>query len=136
VLSRLVSEREAPTFIRSDNGPEFDSIVTLEWFTDEGTGTALIEPRLSHASRARKEVPKCIFNVRASNGPDGARRRRRQGHSLKLRLVRRSCIGHLTHPSSVVGLGAGIAVSGSAASRRLRPMLLFVLAPSAFNIST
>jgi putative transposase len=44
VLSRLVSERGAPMFIRSDNGPEFVSRAILKWVTDEGIATALIDP--------------------------------------------------------------------------------------------
>jgi putative transposase len=39
VLSRLVSERGAPKFLRSDNGPEFVSRALLKWI-----GTALIDP--------------------------------------------------------------------------------------------
>jgi len=44
VLSRLVSERGAPTFLRSDNGPEFVSKALLSWIIAQGIGTALIEP--------------------------------------------------------------------------------------------
>ena len=44
VLSRLVSERGAPTFLRSDNGPEFVSKALLSWIVAQGIGTALIEP--------------------------------------------------------------------------------------------
>jgi putative transposase len=44
VLSRLVSERGAPTFLRSDNGPEFVSKALLSWIVEQGIGTALIEP--------------------------------------------------------------------------------------------
>ena len=44
VLSRLVSARVAPTFLRSDNGPEFVSKTLLAWITAQGIGTALIEP--------------------------------------------------------------------------------------------
>ena len=44
VLSRLVSERGAPTFLRSDNGPEFVSKALLSWIIGQGIGTALIEP--------------------------------------------------------------------------------------------
>jgi putative transposase len=42
VLSRLVSARGAPTFLRSDNGPEFVS--KAAWIVAQGIGTALIEP--------------------------------------------------------------------------------------------
>ena len=44
VLSRLVSERGAPKFLRSDNGPEFVSRALLSWITAQGIDTALIEP--------------------------------------------------------------------------------------------
>jgi len=44
VLSRLVSERGAPAYLRSDNGPEFVSKALLSWVVAQGIGTALIEP--------------------------------------------------------------------------------------------
>jgi putative transposase len=44
VLARLVSERGAPCFLRSDNGPEFVSKALLSWIVAQGIGTALIEP--------------------------------------------------------------------------------------------
>ena len=44
VLSRLVSARGAPGFLRSDNGPEFVSKALLSWVVAQGIGTALIEP--------------------------------------------------------------------------------------------
>src|SRR5215475_5599567 len=44
VLSRLVSERGAPRFLRSDNGPEFVSEALLSRIVAQGIGTALIEP--------------------------------------------------------------------------------------------
>ena len=44
VLSRLVSERGAPAFLRSDTGPEFVSRAMLRWIVEQGIGTALIEP--------------------------------------------------------------------------------------------
>jgi putative transposase len=44
VLSRLVSERGAPAFLRSDNGHEFVSKALLSWIVAQGIGTALIEP--------------------------------------------------------------------------------------------
>jgi putative transposase len=44
VLSRLVSERGAPLYLRSDNGPEFVSRALLSWITSMGIGTALIDP--------------------------------------------------------------------------------------------
>jgi putative transposase len=44
VLSRLVSTRGAPSFLRSDNGPEFVSKALLSWIVAQGISTALIEP--------------------------------------------------------------------------------------------
>jgi putative transposase len=44
VLSRMVSERGAPRFLRSDNGPEFVSRALLKWIVDQGIETALIDP--------------------------------------------------------------------------------------------
>lgn len=44
VLSRLVSERGAPLYLRSDNGPEFVSRALLKWVVDQGIETALIDP--------------------------------------------------------------------------------------------
>lgn len=44
VLGRLVSERGAPRFLRSDNGPEFVSRALLQWILDQGIETALIDP--------------------------------------------------------------------------------------------
>jgi putative transposase len=44
VLSRLVSERGAPRYLRSDNGPEFVSQALLKWIVDQGIETALIDP--------------------------------------------------------------------------------------------
>ena len=44
VLTRLISERGAPRFLRSDNGPEFVSKAILEWLEIAGIETALIDP--------------------------------------------------------------------------------------------
>jgi putative transposase len=44
VLARLVAERGAPQYLRSDNGPEFVSRALLSWIAGQGIGTALIEP--------------------------------------------------------------------------------------------
>jgi len=44
VLARLVSQRGAPAFLRSDNGPEFVSKALLSWIEAHGISTALIEP--------------------------------------------------------------------------------------------
>jgi putative transposase len=44
VLSRLISERGAPAFLRSDNGPEFVSKAILQWTVKQHIHTALIDP--------------------------------------------------------------------------------------------
>ena len=44
VLSKLVSERGAPAYLRSDNGPEFVSRAILQWISDSDIGSALIDP--------------------------------------------------------------------------------------------
>lgn len=44
VLSRLVSVRGAPRYLRSDNGPEFVSGAVLTWLTKVGIDTAHIDP--------------------------------------------------------------------------------------------
>jgi putative transposase len=44
VLARLVSERGAPLYLRSDNGPEFVSRALLKWIGDQKIETALIDP--------------------------------------------------------------------------------------------
>jgi putative transposase len=44
VLARLVSERGAPLYLRSDNGPEFVSRALLKWIAGQGIETALIDP--------------------------------------------------------------------------------------------
>lgn len=44
MLSRLISERGAPLYLSSDNGPEFVSRTLLKWIGDQGIETALIDP--------------------------------------------------------------------------------------------
>jgi putative transposase len=44
VLARLISERGAPRYLRSDNGSEFVSKAILEWLETAGIETALIDP--------------------------------------------------------------------------------------------
>ena len=41
VLSRLVSERGAPLYLRSDDGPELVSRALLKWIVGQGIETAL-----------------------------------------------------------------------------------------------
>jgi putative transposase len=44
VLSKLVSVRGAPKYLRSDNGPEFVSRAVLQWLLQAGIDTAPIDP--------------------------------------------------------------------------------------------
>jgi putative transposase len=44
LLSKLVSVRGAPRYLRSDNGSEFISRAILRWLADEKIETALIDP--------------------------------------------------------------------------------------------
>lgn len=44
VLSRLISVRGAPRYLRSDNGPEFVSLALLKWIVEQGIECALIDP--------------------------------------------------------------------------------------------
>ncbi len=44
VLGRLISVRDAPRYLRSDNGPEFVSAAVLRWVADENIDTAFIAP--------------------------------------------------------------------------------------------
>ena len=44
VLSRLVSEHGAPTYLRSDNGPEFVSRAVIRWLHGSDIETAPIDP--------------------------------------------------------------------------------------------
>ncbi len=44
VLSRLISERGAPRYLRSDNGPEFVSHAVLRWLQEVKIETALNDP--------------------------------------------------------------------------------------------
>lgn len=43
-LIRLISQRGAPAFLRSDNGPEFVSHAILAWLAEAKIETALIDP--------------------------------------------------------------------------------------------
>ena len=44
LLSKLVSTHGAPSYLRSDNGPEFVSRGVLRWLTQANIGTAHIDP--------------------------------------------------------------------------------------------
>jgi putative transposase len=53
VLSRLVSERGAPLYLRSDNGPEFVSRALLKWFRSRGEAKVVIEAWRKHFNEVR-----------------------------------------------------------------------------------
>jgi putative transposase len=44
VLSKLISVRGAPRYLRSDNGPEFVSLALLKWVVDQRIESVLIDP--------------------------------------------------------------------------------------------
>ena len=44
VLSKLISVRGAPRYLRSDNGPEFVSLASLKWVVDQRIESVLIDP--------------------------------------------------------------------------------------------
>lgn len=44
MLSRLISVRGAPKYLRSDNGPEFVATKLLEWAVQEKLESVLIDP--------------------------------------------------------------------------------------------
>lgn len=44
VLSRLIAERGTPTFLRSDNGPEFVATALQDWLRNAGVEAAYIPP--------------------------------------------------------------------------------------------
>ncbi len=44
VLTKLISVRGRPQYLRSDNGPEFVSRAVLKWLSDAGVETAPIDP--------------------------------------------------------------------------------------------
>ena len=64
VLGQLVTERGAPEFIRSDNGPELIAHALKDWCDYAGTGASYIEPGSpwqnpwveSYGSRMRDEL--------------------------------------------------------------------------------
>jgi len=43
-LDRLAKERDAPVWVRFDNGPEFIAHAVADWCRFNGTGTAFIDP--------------------------------------------------------------------------------------------
>jgi hypothetical protein len=55
VLSKLISMRGAPRYLRSDNGPEFVSVALLKWVSEQGMECALIDPA-SRGKTARRKA--------------------------------------------------------------------------------
>jgi putative transposase len=51
VLTRLISAHGAPTFLRSDNGPEFVSKAILEWLAGAKIDIAFDRSRQAVAER-------------------------------------------------------------------------------------
>jgi putative transposase len=44
VMEGLISQRGAPQYVRSDNGPEFIALGLKQWLSSQGTNTLYIEP--------------------------------------------------------------------------------------------
>jgi len=44
ILNRIVFQRGAPQYLRSDNGPEFTALKLKEWLTEAGSEARLIKP--------------------------------------------------------------------------------------------
>jgi putative transposase len=44
VISKLISVRGAPRYLRSDNGPEFVSVALLKWVVEQRIESVLIDP--------------------------------------------------------------------------------------------
>ena len=62
---RLISERGAPKFLRSDNGPEFVSTRLLQWAADEGLQMALSQPGKPCGSMVPMRVSPASFATSA-----------------------------------------------------------------------
>jgi len=64
VLNRLVSQRGAPSYMRSDNGPEFVSHTILKWIVDSKIGSALIDPgKPGRTARTKASTGVCDMNA-------------------------------------------------------------------------
>lgn len=79
VLTRLISKRGAPRFLRSDNGPEFVSHAILDWFAKERIDTAhiVIETWRRHYNHIRphsslKDLTPIEFKTRYDAANQGA----------------------------------------------------------------
>lgn len=70
VLSRLISLRGAPKYLRSDNGPEFVSTQLLQWATDEKLETVLIEPGKPWQNGTKALTVNSVMNAYPWNGSE------------------------------------------------------------------
>ena len=81
VLARLVSERGAPLYLRSDNGPEFVSRALLAWIVDAGHRRSVDRSRQALAEWRRRElqrqVPRRVPAPRGVGGGGGGEGRDR-----------------------------------------------------------
>src|SRR5271163_1669540 len=69
VLSRLISERGAPLYLRSDNGPEFVAHALLKWMADQKIDTAPIDPgKPGRMASARASTASSATSASAWNG--------------------------------------------------------------------
>jgi hypothetical protein len=96
VLSRLISERGAPLYLRSDDGPEFVARALLKWMADQKIQTALLDPDKlwqngvseSFNGKFRDEVPEPgMVSVARSQGHD-----RGLASSLQARITTPICL--------------------------------------------
>ncbi|MGB7565579.1 MAG: DDE-type integrase/transposase/recombinase [Prochlorococcaceae cyanobacterium] len=83
VLEELTSLYPAPTFIRSDNGPEFIAHALMRWRKSSGT----IKPASSSDSRGRRIVPN------RSTAGSGMSSRRRNRPEATYGALRHGCRG-------------------------------------------
>ena len=84
VLARLVSTRGAPTFLRSDNGPEFVSRALLSWIVARGGGTHSSPGYLTPSEFVARE-PNGLAAQPTPRGTQAASK----GGRLKLSVIRR-----------------------------------------------
>lgn len=67
-LERLVAERGAPAFIRSDNGPEFVARAVKTWIEQAGIATLYIEPGAPWQNAYSERLPRLRLALRAAFG--------------------------------------------------------------------
>ncbi|SRR5712691_2836640 len=75
VLTRLVSGRGAPRFLRSDNGPEFVGHAVLDWLAESGIDTAHIDPGKPWQNADNESsTASSVTNACRSNGSGAVRK--------------------------------------------------------------